>query len=173
MTIIDILKEEYLFYTGYTSVSHTIIRAIACLIRSYHFRLVVILRVKNFIPLPAFWIKHYIQKTFSVEIGEHAILGKNLRFYHLPGIVIGDGAVIGDNCKLFQGVLIGQSKGKFPVIGNNVTLCANSCIIGNVKIGDNVIILANSVVTKDIPDNSIAAGVPAVVIKEKGNIEVS
>ena len=54
-------------------------------------------------------------------------------------------------------------------IGNNVIIGAGAKIIGNVKIGDNVKIGANAVVTKDIPSDSVAVGVPAVVIKKNGN----
>lgn len=53
-----------------------------------------------------------------------------------------------------------------PVIGNSVLIGANAVIIGNVRIGDNSIIGAGSVVTKDIPANSVAFGVPAKVIKK-------
>ena len=56
------------------------------------------------------------------------------------------------------------SKGKV-VIGNNVWLCNNVCVLSNVTIGNGVIVAANSVVTHDIPDNCIAAGVPAKIIK--------
>lgn len=74
---------------------------------------------------------------------------------------------IGDNFSFIQCTTVGQSKGKRPVIGNNVSLGANVVVIGDVKIGDNVTIGAGSVVVKDIPDNSIAVGNPARVIRTK------
>ena len=57
-------------------------------------------------------------------------IGKNLRIAHIPGIVIGNGTKLGNNCILFQGILIGQSHGQYPIIGDNVTLCAHSCVLG-------------------------------------------
>ena len=124
------------------------------------------------LPWPLWLTDHYIQRTFGCEISTTAIIGERLRFAHLPGIVVGSGVIIGDDCVMFHGVLLGQSHGQFPIIGNNVTLCAHSCVLGGVKIGDNVIVLANSVVTHDVPSNSIVAGAPARVIKEKGDIRV-
>ena len=53
-----------------------------------------------------------------------------------------------------------------PVIGNNVEIHSGAKIVGPVRIGNNVIIGANAVVTKDIPDNCVVAGIPAKIIKE-------
>ena len=55
-----------------------------------------------------------------------------------------------------------------PSIGNNVFIGTNSCILGNVKIGNNVVIAAGAVVVHDVPDNVTVAGVPARIIKEMG-----
>ena len=57
-----------------------------------------------------------------------------------------------------------------PIIGDNVYIGAGAVILGEVTVGDNVVIGANAVVTKDVPSNSIAAGVPAKIIKENINI---
>lgn len=173
MKVFQILKQEYLWYTGYSpDCSWWLLRAASCFLRSYHFRLVVLLRIRKFLPLPQFLISHYLNRTFSVEISPKAKIGPGLRISHFPGIVIGGGVNIGSNCKLFQGVLLGQSHGKYPIVGDNVTICAHACVLGNVRVGNNVIILPNSVVTKDVPENNIVGGVPAKVIKEKNNLEV-
>jgi serine O-acetyltransferase len=77
-----------------------------------------------------------------------------------------------ENCTIyhqvtFGGKVIGDAqKGNYPIIGNNVTIFAGAKLIGNVRIGDNAIIGANSVVNKDVPENSVVAGVPAKVIKK-------
>lgn len=55
-----------------------------------------------------------------------------------------------------------------PTIGDNVFIGTNSCILGNVKVGNNVVIAAGAVVVHDVPDNVTVAGVPAKIIKEKG-----
>lgn len=99
-------------------------------------------------------------------------IGKNSRFmYGGIGCVIHKNCIIGDNVAIGQGITIGRKKADgAPIIGNNVYIAAGSRILGDITIGDNVIIGANSVVLKNIPSNSIVAGVPAKVI---GTVEVS
>lgn len=84
-------------------------------------------------------------------------------------IVIHGDVIIGEQCEIMQNVTIGnnimKSRDDVAQIGDCVTLCAGVKIIGNVKIGNHVMVGANSVVTKDIPDNSIVAGIPGKVIK--------
>lgn len=93
-------------------------------------------------------------------------IGKGLLFNHYSGIVLAKSVTIGDNCTIFQNVTIGRTWNKTPppVIGNGVMLCAGCKIIGDVEIGDNVIVGANAVVTKSIPDNCVAAGIPAKIV---------
>ncbi len=71
---------------------------------------------------------------------------------------------IGKNCTIYQQVTVGNSGGHYPTIGDNVSICAGAKVLGGVKVGNNVTIGANAVVTKDVPDNAIVAGVPARVI---------
>ena len=125
--------KEYCYLTQRPRDRYTLFKAISCFIKSYHFRLVVLLRIRHLLPWPLWMTQHYIQRTFGVEISTTAKIGQRFRFAHLPGIVIGSGAIIGDDCIMFQGVLLGQSHGQFPVIGNNVTLCAHSCVLGGGK----------------------------------------
>lgn len=72
---------------------------------------------------------------------------------------------IGRNCKIYQQVTIGYNhRQKAPVLGDNVEVCCGAKIIGGVHVGNNVLVGANAVVVKDVPDNSIVAGIPAEVI---------
>ena len=78
---------------------------------------------------------------------------------------------IGVDCWINQQVTIGYSDAtNCPYIGNNVSIKAGAKIIGGVKIGDDVIVGANAVVVKDVPDHSIVVGVPAKVIKTRSNM---
>jgi serine O-acetyltransferase len=83
-------------------------------------------------------------------------------------IVIHKVSVIGQNCRINQGITIGGTshKSQQPVIGDNVILSSGCKIIGSVVIGDNCVIGANAVVVKSISARSVAVGVPAKVIKE-------
>lgn len=72
---------------------------------------------------------------------------------------------IGKNCIIFQQVTVGMKNGEKPIILDNVTITCGAKVLGGITIGNNVIIGANAVVVKDVPDNSVVAGIPAKVIK--------
>ena len=76
---------------------------------------------------------------------------------------------IGKNLLIRNTVTIGNNKrDERPTIGNNVTVNANSIVVGKISIGDNVIIGAGSVVTKSVPDNCVVVGNPAFILRENG-----
>ena len=83
------------------------------------------------------------------------------------GVVIHSRAVIGRNCIIGTNTTIGGKSGWYevPVIGDNVEINSGVKIIGPVRIGDNVIIGANTVIVKDVPSNCVVAGVPAQIIR--------
>lgn len=72
---------------------------------------------------------------------------------------------IGENCWINQQVTIGFKNSKSPIIGDNVRISCGAKILGDIKVGNNAVIGANAVVLKDVPENTIVAGVPAKVIK--------
>jgi len=84
---------------------------------------------------------------------------------HPIGIVIG-AAHIGENCIIRQNVTIGHKNNAYPYIGDYVELGAGCIIIGNVEVGDNAVVGAGAVVTKDVPPRTVVAGNPAKVIKD-------
>ena len=117
-------------------------------------------------------IKKIIKIKLSCSIPNLGYLIKqNTHLPHTIGITIHKRAKIGKNCKIYQNVTIGAGKynptnnSNIPEIGNNVTIYANSVIIGGIKIGDNAIIGAGSIVLDDVPPNTTVAGNPAKIIK--------
>lgn len=126
-------------------------------------------RVKQY-KVPAAIMTRIIRLSAPVDIEVAAEIGEGVVFPHPLCIVIGGKVKIGNNCKIMQGVSLGGSLGRSkadgqsqPILGNNVFLGAGCKIVGPVTIGDNVVIGANSVVTKDIPSNTKAFGIPATI----------
>ncbi len=109
----------------------------------------------------------------GIEIHPGATIGKSLFIDHGMGVVIGETAVIGDNCLIYQGVTLGgtgKDKGKrHPTLGNNVLVGAGAKVLGPFTVGNNVKIAANAVVLNPLPDNCTAVGIPARIVKQDGN----
>ena len=108
----------------------------------------------------------------GIEIHPAAKIGKGLLIDHGMGVVIGETAIIGDNCTIYQGVTLGgtgKDVGKrHPTLGNNVMVGAGAKVLGPFTIGDNTKIAANAVVLDEIPENCTAVGIPAKVVKREG-----
>lgn len=100
----------------------------------------------------------------GIEIHPGAKIGKRLMIDHGMGIVIGETAVIGDDCVIYHQVTLGgtgkEKLKRHPTIGNNVLIGAGAKLLGPIKIGDNVKIGAGSVVLKSVEKNSTVVGVP-------------
>lgn len=114
------------------------------------------------------WIiyKHYQVKT-GIQLPVGTSVGKGVFFPHWSCIIINGDAQIGKWCNIYHGVTIGRSSdGQVPMIGDHCTIYAGAIIIGGVTIGNGVTIGANSVVTKDIPDGEVWAGIPAKKINK-------
>lgn len=103
-----------------------------------------------------------------VVIGRGADLGPGLVILHSFGIVINSEVRAGRNLVLEHGVTIGAEKGLSPVLGDNVFIGAGAKVIGGVRIGSDVKIGANAVVTSDLPDGATAVGIPARVVRIYG-----
>lgn len=101
----------------------------------------------------------------QIEIYYSADIGRSFKINHGVGSVIGARCKIGENCTIHQNCTIGDRKGGRPTIGNNVIIYAGSMILGDISIGDNCIIGANTVVTCDCPSNSVIVGTPGKIIK--------
>ncbi len=115
--------------------------------------------------LIADFLHRFSKFATGTDISPFAEIGKGFRIFHGIGTVIGKGTVIGENCLVCQGVTTGHGHTK---IGNGVILWAGAKVLGSLKVGDNSEVGANSVVTKSIPSNTIALGVPAIkIVKRK------
>lgn len=124
---------------------------------------------KNTLFLGTFWkiiLRHY-QIKYGFQIYPETQIGEGFYLGHWGSLVINPKTVIGKNCNIAQGVTIGQqNRGKnegFPVIGDEVWIGPNAVIVGNIKIGNNVLIAPNSYVNCDVPAHSVVVGNPAKI----------
>ena len=115
------------------------------------------------------WLSQKAVRKTGIEIHPGAKIGKGLFIDHGAGVIIGETAVIGDNCTLYQGVTLGangKERGKrHPTLGNNVIVSAGAMVLGSFTIGDNSIIGAASVVLEEVPPNSTVVGIPGRVVR--------
>ena len=122
-------------------------------------------------PIAKIMLNHLTYKL-GISIRPSTKIGSGLYIGHFGGIVINGESVIGKNLNISHGVTLGQanrgSNKGYPVLGDNIYIGPGAKIIGAVKIGNNVAIGANCVVTKDIPDNSVVVGIPGKVISQDG-----
>ena len=116
-------------------------------------------------------LKKFLGRKYGLEFNTDKI-GKGLYIGHPFCITINDDAIIGKCCNIHKGVTIGEeNRGKrkgSPIIGDFVWLGINSTIVGNIRIGNDVLIAPNSYVNCDIPAHSIVFGNPCI-IKHRDN----
>lgn len=108
----------------------------------------------------------------GIEIHPGAEIGEGLFIDHGSGVVIGETAIIGDNCTLYQGVTLGgtgKDTGKrHPTLGDGVMVGAGAKLLGNFTVGDGAKIAAGAVVLGDVPAEATAVGIPARVVRRSG-----
>ncbi|MEI6299843.1 MAG: serine acetyltransferase [Betaproteobacteria bacterium] len=107
-----------------------------------------------------------VQVLTGIELPCDVRIGRNFVIDHFGGIVVSGYAKFGENCRIRSGVVVGLRRTDqpcAPTIGDNVDIGAGAKLLGAISIGSNVLIGANAVVLDDVPDDSIAVGVPAVV----------
>ena len=112
----------------------------------------------------------FIQVITGIELPCEVTVGKNFRIDHFGGIIISGFASFGDNCVIRDGVTVGLRRVDDPVapqIGNSVDIGTGAKVLGDITIGDNVVIGANAVVLETVPSDSIAVGVPARIKPRK------
>ncbi|MGB3403198.1 MAG: serine O-acetyltransferase [Microcoleaceae cyanobacterium] len=117
-------------------------------------------------------ISHIGRLLTGVEIHPGATIGQGVFIDHGMGVVIGETAIVGDYCLIYQGVTLGgtgkESGKRHPTLGENVVVGAGAKVLGNIEIGDNVRIGAGSVVLRPVPSNCTVVGVPGRVVYRSG-----
>ena len=117
-------------------------------------------------------VSQFAKFLTGIEIHPGATIGRGLFIDHGTGVVIGETAIIGDNCTIYQGVTLGgtgKDTGKrHPTLCDNVMVGAGAKCLGNFTIGSNAKIASGAVVLGDVPENSTAVGIPAHVVKKDG-----
>jgi len=113
-------------------------------------------------------VSHLGRAFTGIEIHPGASIGEGFFIDHGMGVVIGETAIIGENCHLFQGVTLGGTSTRrakrHPTLGKNVVVGAGAKVIGDVTIGDNAKIGAGSVVVTNVPPNATVVGVPGHIV---------
>lgn len=149
------VKLRYLFFTPGFAFTFFFRRASAC---------------KTIFGKILYYPFYHITKVITgIQIPIGTKIGKGLKIGHFGTIVVNPFAEIGENFNIAQGCLVGNALGKrkgVPKIGNNVVMSANSVVIGNVTIGNNVLIAPLAFVNVDVPDNCIVIGNPAKIIQK-------
>ena len=120
----------------------------------------------------ALYLQSQSSRMFGVDIHPAAHFGKGIMLDHATGLVVGETAVVGDNCSFLHGVTLGgsgkESGDRHPKIGDNVMIGAGAKVLGNIKIGHCSRIAAGSVVLAEVPPNVTVAGVPARIVGTAG-----
>lgn len=117
-------------------------------------------------------ISHISRFITGIEIHPGAQIGRGVFIDHGMGVVIGETAIVGDYCLIYQGVTLGgtgkESGKRHPTLGENVVVGAGAKVLGNIQIGNDVRIGAGSVVLRDVPSHCTVVGIPGRVVFRSG-----
>ena len=117
--------------------------------------------------LPARLLSNVTRTLTGVEIHPGATIGRRFFIDHGMGVVIGETAVVGDDVMIYHDVTLGGRSlarvKRHPTVGNRVTIGTGARVLGDITLGDDSQIGANSVVTKDVPNGAVAVGIPAQI----------
>lgn len=118
--------------------------------------------------LPTYFASKALFYLFKIEISKHATIGPGLRLPHPMGLIIAPNVEIGPDCDLYADVRLVLAHGakQGPRLGAHVFMGDGAKAVGAVSIGDHAIIGVSAVVTKDIPVDATAVGIPAKVINQ-------
>ncbi|WP_202951229.1 serine O-acetyltransferase [Xenococcus sp. PCC 7305] len=123
------------------------------------------------VPLVPRFLSHLGRFLTGIEIHPGATIGKGVFIDHGMGVVIGETAIVGDYCLIYQNVTLGgtgkQIGKRHPTLAQNVVVGAGAKILGNINIGNNVRVGAGSIVLRDVPDDSTVVGIPGRIVSSR------
>ena len=158
-----LVRSDYARYRGDKA---GILRILIYAIINYNFRFCFLLRMSKYQGLlfPYYrWRLGVFNKKMGMSFSRNVKIGYSLKVVHSIGIIVNATAVIGSNCTLHQLTTIGSDMDHAAIIGDNVYIGPNVCLVENVHVGSDVKIGAGAVVVNDIPSGVTAVGVPAKV----------
>jgi len=122
------------------------------------------------------WVSHWGRFLTGIEIHPGATIGQRVFIDHGMGVVIGETAVVGDDCTIYQGVTLGgtslvKDSKRHPTLGRGVIVGANAQVLGGFAVGDGAKIGSGAVVTKPVPAGATAVGNPAHIIEAEGDAQ--
>jgi len=116
-------------------------------------------------------VSHLARWFTGIEIHPGAQIGRRFFIDHGMGVVIGETAVIGDDCTLYHGVTLGGTsweRGKrHPTLGDDVVVGAGAKVLGPIEIGDGARIGSNAVVVKSVPEGATVVGIPGRLVERR------
>ena len=172
----DTVKKCFLYDVSVTHQCDSMLRSIGLCLKDGGVLAVVMMRLasysweKRFIWRLAPYIKRLNEILTGFECHLEAELGRGLFLPHTQNIVIGAGAIVGENVTIYNGVTLGGArreegvdpkKARYPKVGNGVVIYTGAKLIGPIVVGSSAVIGANSVVLRDVPENMVAVGIPA------------
>jgi serine O-acetyltransferase len=113
------------------------------------------------------WIS--LVRKYGCYVSTSAKIGRGLVLPHPIGIVVGEGAIVGDFVTIYQHVTLGRLRAEtdaYPIVEDNVVLFSGAVVLGGIKIGRGSVIGAHSVVIHDVPPYSLCVGAPARIVKK-------
>ncbi len=116
-----------------------------------------------------YYFKRYFFK-YGFQIPLATEIGRGFQILHFGNIVFNPACTVGMNCTVAQGVLIGQSNRGVPRIGDNVWIGANAVLVGDIFVGNNVLIAPGAYVNISVPDNSLVIGNPGIIYPKTSSI---
>lgn len=131
------------------------------------YRLSMVNRGNSFGKFISFLVLKKLSYKYGVSLSRNTMIGAGFVVGHWGRVIINANSVIGEDFVVSNNVIIGMDmRGKrkgVPTIGNRVCIHGNSTIVGNIRIGNDVLIAPNTLVNFDVPDHSVVIGNPAVI----------